>query len=598
MPLDHWIAQLLAPLAFWVLLNGLDDLVIDIAALWSAVRRHFSRDPRERSPTAAELDAVPPRRMAIFVALWKEHRVIQKMIDNNVMRLRYPLVDFFVGVYPNDGPTIAAVEQVVKRYPNVHLSISANPGPTSKADNLNWIFQRMLLHEEQHGVRFEMILTHDAEDLIDPDALRWINYDAQWYDMVQIPVLALPTPLHELAHGVYCDEFAEFQFKDMPARQLLGGFIPSNGVGTGFSRRALEQLAAAHSNRIFEPACLTEDYENGWRIHNLGLAQKFIPIRFRDGRPVATREFFPRSFHTAVRQRSRWVTGIALQSWEFHTVRETWQQLYWFWRDRKSVIGNVATAATNILFVLGGGTWTAARVTHQDWQLAHELSRFYPVYVAGLALQLLHASIRAACSARVYGWRYACGLPLRIFAGNWINLFATLIAISTYTRARLTGRPLRWVKTEHAYPSRAALVNERRLLGAILTGSQWITPAQLDEALEAKPPGVRLGEYLVASGAITEQDLYAALSLQNNLPLGPPEPEEVSEATTRTLPAAIAKKWRVLPFRVAAGELFVAASELPGDEMQRDLRRFSSLEIRFHLITPTEFHQLVERYLE
>ena len=46
----------------------------------------------------------------------------------------------------------------------------------------------------------------------------------------------------------------------------MGGFIPSNGVGAGYSRRALEMLAAAHSNRIFEPGCLTEDYENGFRV--------------------------------------------------------------------------------------------------------------------------------------------------------------------------------------------------------------------------------------------------------------------------------------------------------------------------------------------
>jgi adsorption protein B len=147
-----------------------------------------------------------------------------------------------------------------------------------------------------------MILTHDAEDLMDPEALRWINYYAQWNDMVQLPVLALPTPFGEFAHGVYCDEFAEFQFKDMPARQLLGGFIPSNGVGTGFSRRALEMIANAHSNRVFEPSCVTEDYENGFRIKRLGLPQKFIPIHFRHGRAVATREYFPRNFRAAVRQ--------------------------------------------------------------------------------------------------------------------------------------------------------------------------------------------------------------------------------------------------------------------------------------------------------
>src|SRR5438270_158809 len=179
---------------------------------------------------------MPAGPMGVFFALWKKHKVIQKIIDNNITRLNYPRVEFFVGAYPNDTATIAAIREAMKRHPNVHLSLCPHDGPTSKADNLNCIYQRMLLHEEKHGVRFDMILTHDAEDLMDPDALRWINYYAQWHDMVQIPVLALKTPLRTLSHGVYCDEFAEFQFRDMVGRQFLGGFIPSNGVGTGFSR--------------------------------------------------------------------------------------------------------------------------------------------------------------------------------------------------------------------------------------------------------------------------------------------------------------------------------------------------------------------------
>jgi hypothetical protein len=59
----------------------------------------------------------------------------------------------------------------------------------------------------------------------------------------------------------------------------------------------------------------------------------------------------------------------------------------------------------------------------------------------------------------------------------------------------------------------------------------------------------------------------------------------------------VAQKWRVLPFRIAAGELYVAGSELPDEEMRRDIGRFSSLEIRFHLVTPTEFEELAEQYL-
>ena len=594
---DHWVAGLLAPLAFWLLINGIDDLVIDIAALFSYLLRRHSQDPCQRSPTEAELDAAPPHLMAIFVALWKEHRVIQKMIDNNVARLRHPRFEFFVGVYPNDSLTMAAVQETEKRYTNVHLALLPHDGPTSKADNLNWIYQRMLLYEQENSVRFDMILTHDAEDLMDPDALRWINYYAQFNDMVQIPVLALGTPFRQLAHGVYCDEFAEFQFKDMPARQLLGGFIPSNGVGTGFSRRALESLAESYSNRIFEPACMTEDYENGFRIHRLGLPQKFIPIHIRQGRPIATREFFPLTFRLAVRQRTRWIMGITLQSWEYHSVRETFRQFYWFWRDRKALLGNLITPVANVLFIFGLCTWTWSRATHHEWLLARELSRFHAIYMVGLSIQAVQTTLRVGFTARIYGWRLACGVPLRVIVANLMNGAAASKAIWTYANAKIHRQPLRWVKTEHAYPSRAALVPERKRLRDILTGSRWITPAQLEAALASRPPGRRLGEHLLLLGIITERELYAALSLQHDLPLGKPDPETVSVPVTRSIPADVARRLRVLPFRIAGGELYVAGSELPGEQMHQNIRHFSSLEIRFHLVTPSEFEELADTYL-
>jgi adsorption protein B len=561
------------------------------------IRQRFSLDPNEAIPSEEQLDAVPQRLMAVFVAAWKEHKVIRKMIENNVPNMRYERVEFFVGAYPNDAPTLAAVREVMKQFPNVHLSVCPHDGPTSKADCLNWIYQRMLLHEEEYGLRFEMVLTHDAEDLIDPDALRVINYYAQWNDFVQIPVLALPTPIRELAHGVYCDEFAEYQFKDMMARQAMGGFIPSNGVGTGFSRKALELLAANYSNRIFEPACMTEDYENGFRMRRLGLPQKFIPIRIRHGRAIATREFFPRRFELAVRQRSRWVMGIGLQSWEFHPARETLRHCYWFWRDRKSVVSNLVTPLTNLLFLYGLATWAWASGTHQEWRLAREAAALAPACTAGAGLQATHMAIRMYCCSRIYGVPFACFVPVRVIVANWMNCFATCRAVWTYAEAKFRGEPLRWVKTEHAYPNRAALMSERMRLGEILTGSGWITVEELARALATKPAGRRLGEHLMRLGLLSEEDLYQALSLQSGLPLGKPDRSEVSLPVTRALPASVALKWSVLPFRIVAGELYVAGSDLPGEAMQKDLGRFSSLEIRFHLVTPTEFQELADEYL-
>ena len=265
----------------------------------------------------------------------------------------------------------------------------------------------------------------------------------------------------------------------MPARMLLGGFIPSNGVGTGFSRRALEKLADAHHNCIFEPGCLTEDYENGWRVHRSGLKQQFIPITFRDGRPLATREYFPRNMRAAIRQRSRWVTGIMLQSWEFHSARETWDQLYWFWRDRKGLLGNLLTPVTNLTFIAGGDTWMAAKASHHAWALAHDLGRFYWICAGGLAIQALHTAMRIRFSSRVYGWRFAMGVPPRVLAANLINFCSTSRAIWSYTSAKIHGRALRWAKTDHAFPNRAALLTKRLRLGEILTEVRGLHPPRL-----------------------------------------------------------------------------------------------------------------------
>lgn len=376
----------------------------------------------------------------------------------------------------------------------------------------------------------------------------------------------------------------------MMARSLLGGFIPSNGVGTGYSRRALEGLAARHNDQIFEPACLTEDYENGFRIAALGLRQKFIPIRIHNGRSITTREFFPRDFRAAVRQRTRWVTGITLQSWEYHSLRETIAQAYWFWRDRKGLLVNFSGPLANLIFLGGALGFLLGHTPH----LPALFVRVAPLLVA---LQIVQISVRTGCSARIYGWRFAAFAPLRIIAAIWINGFAACRAVADYAQAKWRGNPLRWHKTDHAYPDRADLMMERRFLGDILAAGQWISHSQLADALATQPSARRLGEHLLSLGLIDEYDLYAALSVQNNLPLACPEPEDVSVAVTRALPAGVARKWRVLPFRIAAGELYVAGAEIPGDEMHRDIRRFSSLEIRFQLVTPSDYEELAAKYL-
>jgi adsorption protein B len=596
--LDAWIAAWLVPLAVYVLVSGLDDLFLDAAFVYRWVAFHWFGRPWFPWPTSAAVDAAPRLRIAIFVPLWHEHAVIGSMLERNVPATMYHAAEFFVGAYPNDSETTAAVRDAVRKFPRVHLALCPHDGPTSKADCLNWIFQRMLAHEEQNGVHFDAVMTHDAEDVIHPKSLRWINYFATSYDMVQVPVLPLATPLSQWVHGLYCDEFAEFQTKDIPVRQMWDGFLPGNGVGTAFSRAVLEKLAGEHPNRMFDPECLTEDYENGWRIHAMGCPQVFVPLRREADSLLATREYFPHTFRTAVRQRARWVMGIVLQSWERRGWRAPPRQLYWLWRDRKGVAGNLLTPVLNLLFVYGVFTWGESELTGHRWLIGAQHPALRGLFSATFALSGFQMGVRALCSRRIYGWRFAVGVPVRALVGNWLNCAATMRALGLYGSAKLRGLPLVWIKTEHAYPNPAALDTEIRPLGQILVGSQFVMQADVDEALASKATGERIGEYLVRRGKLSEMDVYLALSLQQNLPLGKPTPAEISEPATRAVPAEVSRRWRVLPFRVVAGQLFVAGPELPCDEMTRDLQRFSKMEVRFHLVTPTEFEELARVYLK
>lgn len=593
--MEPWIIWALGPLAVWILISGCDDLFVDLAFAWRRLQS-FLYKGRFQWPTEHELERVPHRRIAIFVPLWHESGVIAKMLEHNLAAIRYDWYDFFVGVYPNDPETLEAVRAVQARDSRVHVAVNARNGPTSKADCLNRIFERMVDYEREAGVSFDIVMTHDAEDLIHPESLRLINYFGRTHDMVQVPVLALPTPLWELTHGLYCDDFAEFQSKDIPVRQFLGGFLPSNGVGTGYSRTVLEKLEELNGGMVFEPGCLTEDYENGYKIHCLGSKQIFLPIHQVGDSMVATREYFPRRFGAALRQRTRWTMGISLQGWEWHGWRAPLRQLYWFWRDRKGLVGNLIAPLTNLFFVYGAATWASSR-HGRVWMLGmgHPAMRW--VFLCTLALSALHLTIRGACVARIYGLRFALGVPMRAVWGNWLNSVATVMALWRYFAAKMRRQPMTWLKTEHAYPTHGGLAAHKRELGEVLVAQGSVDASLLETARQMKPAHESLGDYLVRMGLLTAEALCAALAAQQNLPQGVKAGGKIQKRATRALPAWVVEKCKVIPFRVDEGEIFVATSEVPTDRKTRELGKFSRLKIRYHLVTPGEFEEMAREYL-
>jgi adsorption protein B len=517
------------------------------------------------------------------------------MLEHNLSVLRYANYDVFVGVYPNDELTVRAVRDTAGRYSRVHLAMVPHDGPTSKGDCLNAIYIRLSEFEEQAGVHFDVLVTHDAEDLMHPDSLRLINWYSRDYDMVQIPVLPLATPRREFTHGLYCDEFAEFQQKDIPVRQMLGGFLPSNGVGTGFGRAALGRMAATRGGRICDPTCLTEDYENGFRLHELGAKQIFVPIRWDSAGPIATREYFPRTFRSAVRQRSRWVAGIALQGWQQHGWRAPLKQIYWLWRDRKGVAGNLLSPFANAIFLYMLIRWSGSR---GHWHPVDHM----PLWIARaaaytLAISAVQAWIRALCCSRVYGWRMGLLSPVRLFWGNVINGVATVSALCQFAAAAVHRGRLAWRKTEHAYPRHQTRRHGRPLLGEVLVRLQHCSQEELEAGLRTMPARTRLGQHLIAQGVLSEDDVYRALSVQSGLAFGLPPAGDWSRPAAHALPMAAVRKWKILPYRISVGQIHVLTPEVPNEEMVRDLEQLSALQIRFRLVRPAEFEDAMAQLL-
>ena len=588
--IDMLIGAILTPLAITILISGFDDLLVDIvwAAAWVGERIGGPASAPEKKPDQQE------KRIAIFIPLWKEHAVIRRMLEHNIAAIDYANYDIFIGAYPNDDPTLQAIREIGAGYPNVFLAVCPHQGPTSKADCLNWIFQSLLSFEETQGGHFDAVLVHDAEDLIHPDALSLIDQKLNEYDTVQVPVLPLATRFGELTHGIYCDEFAEFQTIDMPARGLSGSFLPSNGVGTGYSRAVLDRLAEKRSNRVFEPASLTEDYESGVRIYQLGFRQYFAELERRNGEFLATREYFPQTFHAAVRQRTRWVTGICLQGWERLGWHESGITRYWFWRDRKALLTNPIGLLVSLFMVLSLADLSVAYLTGTPWHFGIARNLTQRLCWANLAVQAIRTAVRMACASRVYGWRFASGVPVRAFYESIINGIATLHAIRIYVAARMDGRPLVWLKTEHYYPSRATLESSWKGLEEVLVGSGYLAAEVLAVAHRLKAPDADLGHFLVAAGLLSEEDYCEAASLCTAVYVRPIyiDPATVPQRTARSLPMRVQSKCRVTPFHVQAGQLYLATPQTPATHLIDEIQRHTRLQVNYRIVTPSNYAEL------
>ncbi len=495
--------------------------------------------------TYDQLASKPEQKIAVLIPCWHEAGVIGTMLKHNCYSIDYKNYYFFVGVYPNDPTTVEEVEEVAALIPNVRCVIGATPGPTNKAANLNGIYQYVREFEKTLDEPFAIFVFHDSEDIIHPLSFKLYNYLIPRKDMIQIPVFPLPVKYFNFTHWLYADEFSENHTKDIIVRESIKGHVPSAGVGTAFSRSALQLLEDPISQTPFSTNSLTEDYRTSLTIRMQQLKQIFVSqsiIRmkwqprgfFRKGyvqKPtreyIATRALFPMEYTKAVRQKARWIIGIVFQEWQHSLWPEEWRIRFTLAHDRKSFITHFINGFGYFVFLFWL-IYSLATYNYPQYPSLQEQLNLHPwvwwLIMGVTAIMIERLIQRVIAVKRVYGWIPALLTIPRAFYGNILNLHALMRAYKVYYSTpaanTTTAKQPAWDKTDHHFPGSHILTPYRQKIGDLLLKQQLITEDQLKNAVsEQQKSGQRLGQVLCQMNYITPQRLVSLLSEQYQLQL-------------------------------------------------------------------------------
>ncbi|MFQ9180280.1 MAG: glycosyltransferase, partial [Eggerthella lenta] len=598
----YWIGFFVA-LAFIVF--GADDVLWDVFALF--------RGTGKKRVKLSLINEKPPKMLAVVIAAWHEDAVLGEVVDNLVASAQYPrsLYRVFLGVYPNDAATVAVARALEARHGGtVVCVVGDDPGPTSKAANINHTVRAIREYEAERDVRFASVTIHDAEDVVHPNEFKMTNYLIDDYDALQFPVFPLQRMprlrlfFKTLTSSTYADEFAEHHFRTMVMRDELG-FVPSAGTGFAIGRRVLD---AFRDEELLPRNSLTEDYKlsltlrmRGFRVHYV---LEKVPRVTTRGRTVwdyiATRSLFPSTFKAAVRRKARWVYGITMQKREHgRCVR---QKRAYVRRAHVSVQGPQGEVRE---LRAAAGLRRARVLPRADVRAAAGAARHVPLaqpFVVDVRVSAVHDGGTAGASRTRAGERVrleddgvlhpaAAAVPAQASMGQphhmcatfraWRQKIAYVLLRGREAKAAAApvvehrgnaaeeegeGKPATdgddaqtsnatsaqegpaWNKTDHEFLPASVLERYRRLLGDALLERGFVEPGHLEDAVgSARARGVRLGQELLRQGLVEERHLTQAYALQQQSMHVRAQPDLVLLELMDRMPFAAADRFAALP---------------------------------------------------
>lgn len=450
--------ELLLFAAFWFLVGTIDELGVDLCWMW------FRLSGRARDQRIAPESVPAPLKgaAAIFIPAWHEAQVIGHTVRHALSAWQQDDLVLYVGCYFNDPATIAAAMSGAGTDRRVRIVIHGNAGPTTKADCLNRLYDALRDDEARYGRRFRSVILHDSEDMVHRAELAVIDAGLETADFVQLPVRPEPQPASPWVGGHYSDEFAEAHAKTMVVRDVLGAAIPAAGVACGFARGIVADIAAQRiaegGEGPFAADCLTEDYELGILVWRMGGRSRFLRVRDEAGELVATRAYFPGRLEDSVRQKARWVHGIAFQGWDRLGWGRHLADLWMALRDRRGPLAAIVLSCGYVLVVIEG---ILALARFSGLQSHVVLSPTLRVMLLLCFLSFLwRSAARFAFTTSEYGVGEGARALARLPVANFIAILAGRKALAGYLDT-LRGGALNWDKTSHdLHPAALAVPRE------------------------------------------------------------------------------------------------------------------------------------------
>lgn len=513
-----------------LIIVSLDDLIWDLYYLLRRKRNKLNVHVIDED----ELKNTVPRLLAVIVAAYNEEDVLEDVISNLIYSNHYPksMYHVFLGIYPNDPGTIGVAEKLSKKFNNVHPILHVLDGPSSKADNINNVIKNIYAFEKENYIRFEGVIIHDSEDLVHPYEFLIENYLLNTHKAIQMPVFPLQEMprisniFKNMVSGTYADEFAENHYNLLVARNSIGSFVPSAGTGFVLSKDIIDEFP---DYNVFPVGSLTEDYKLSLQLkqkgYDLHYALEYVYRLRYDGTSVrefiSTRSIFPSTYMAAVRQKTRWIYGITMQSFKikdvFNNEHLNLTSKYSLYKDWKAKFGNLLLGPGYLVF------------TYFILSLFFDIPTMYPKYTLSwylmifLSVMMIERQIlRGIAVKNVYGRKstiisilFPPLLPFRMLLGNIINFHATLrawkIHIFKPQSNKLKKKPA-WSKTDHEFLEESILRTFRRNLGDVLLNDGLISIEHLDIALKQSTENQeKLGLALRRLNMVSEENIVRSL---------------------------------------------------------------------------------------